>query len=99
MKKVFLFSALAALALSLSSCKVNWFGETIDAPWYTVAIPVILIFAVAYVILMSRTFVCPYCKTEFKAKPHQLYVMVHFNGKRIAKCPNCNRKGFCETKR
>ena len=99
MKKIFLFFVLLAMLLSLTSCKVNWFGDTIDAPWYCIAIPVALIFIVGYIILMSKTYICPHCGTEFKAKPHQLYVTVHFNGKRIAKCPNCQRKGFCEVKK
>ena len=99
MKKSALIFILASAALVLSSCTVNWFGGTRDVPWYCVAVPVALIFIIGYAILMSKTFICPHCKTEFKAKPHQLYVTIHFNGKRIAKCPNCNRKGYCEVKK
>ena len=99
MKKVVLFSVLLAAVLSLTSCTVNWFGDTLDVPWYYVAIPVALIFILGYFILMSRTYICPHCGTEFKAKPYQLYVTVHFNGKRIAKCPRCGKKGFCKVKR
>ena len=83
----------------MTSCKVNWFGETVDAPWYYIAIPVLLIFVIGYAILMSRTYVCPHCKTQFKAKPYHLYVTIHFCGKRMAKCPNCNKKSFCEVKK
>ena len=99
MKKVWLFLVLLVLTLSLTSCRVNWFGSTLDVPWYYVAIPVLLVFAVAYVVLMKQTYICPHCGTEFKAKPHQLYVTVHWCGKRIAKCPNCHRKGFCKVKK
>ena len=99
MKKTFLISILLTAVMSMTSCKVNWFGETVDAPWYYVAIPVLLIFVIGYIILMSKTYVCPHCKTEFKAKPYQLYVTVHFGGKRLAKCPNCNKKGFCEVRK
>ena len=77
MKKLWLFGVLVALMLSLTSCRVNWFGSTLDVPWYYVAIPVLLVFVVAYVILMKQTYICPHCGTEFKAKPHQLYVTVH----------------------
>ena len=98
MKKTFLIPILCA-AMLMTSCKVNWFGETVDAPWYYVAIPVLLIFVIGYAILMSRTYVCPHCKTQFKAKPYHLYVTIHFCGKRMAKCPNCNKKGFCEVKK
>ena len=99
MKKSYLFFVVSAIALSLSSCTVNWFGGTKDVPWYCVAIPILLIAVFGYRILMSKTYICPHCGTEFKAKPYQLYVTIHMGGKRMAKCPNCGRKGFCEIKR
>ena len=86
------------MALSLSSCTVNWFGDTMDVPWYFVAIPIMLIAVFGYIILMAKTYICPLCKTEFKAKPYQLYVTIHMGRRRIAKCPKCGRKGFCEIK-
>lgn len=85
--------------LLLCSCRVNWFTTTVDVPWYVVAIPVTVIFVVAYLILMNTTFVCPNCNTEFKPKWYQLSVCVHFGNKRLAKCPNCGRKGFCKHKK
>ena len=99
MKKAISIFVLLATTLSLSSCAVNWFGDTMDVPWYYIAIPVALVAVLGYMILMSKTYICPHCKTEFKAKPYQLYVTVHMCGKRIAKCPKCGRKGFCEIKR
>ena len=99
MKKLFFPSILLTITLLLTSCTVNWFGGTVEVPWYYVAIPILLIFILGYIILMSKTYICPHCNTEFKAKPHQLYVTVHFNGKRIAKCPTCKRKGFCKVKK
>ena len=99
MKKVYLLFAVMAVTLSLSSCTINWFGGTRDVPWYFIAIPIVLIAVPGYFILMSKTYICPHCKTEFKAKPYQLYVTVHMGGKRMAKCPNCGRKGFCAIKR
>ena len=100
MKKASLAAILTAIVvLTLSSCTVNWFGDTLDLPWYYVAVPVLLVFILAYSLIMSKTYICPHCKTEFKAKPHQLYVTVHMGGKRMAKCPNCKRLGFCEIKK
>ena len=53
MKKL-LFSLLTlCMAFSLTSCQVNWFGETYDAPWYMVAVPVILIFVVGYLVIWA----------------------------------------------
>ena len=99
MKKTGLILLLSVLIFPLSSCKVNWFSETVDVPWYYVAIPVALIFVIGYFILMANTYVCPQCQTEFKAKPYHLFVTVHFCGKRLAKCPHCHRKGFCAIKK
>ena len=99
MKRVFSMSILLIVMLSLTSCTVNWFGDTLDVPWYYVAIPVAVIFVAGYFILMSRTYICPHCEKEFKAKPYQLYVTVHMNRKRLAKCPHCGKKSFCRVKR
>ena len=99
MKKAFSFLLISIMTLSLSSCTVNWFGDTSEVPWYYIAIPVLLIAVFGYIIIMSKTYICPHCNTEFKPKPHQLYVTIHMGNKRIAKCPNCGRKGFCEIKK
>ena len=98
-RKALLLLSTAVLVLSLSSCTVNWFGETRDVAWYYIAIPVALIAVCGYFILMSRTYICPRCHREFKAKPYQLSVMIHMNGQRLAKCPHCGRKGFCKSRR
>ena len=98
--KKFLFSVtLIASMLALTSCKVNWFGKSYDVPWYFVAIPVLVIFIAAYFSIISKTYICPECKSEIKPKWYQLSVCVHFMGKRIVKCPKCGRKGFCERKK
>ena len=99
MKKMLLIFVILITTLSLSSCTVNWFGDIMDVPWYFIAIPVFVIGVLGYIILMSKTYICPHCKTEFNAKPYQLYVTVHMGRKRIAKCPQCGRKGFCEIKK
>ena len=98
MKKVFVSLFLLISTLMLSSCQVNWFGSHFDVPWYFIAVPVFVLFIVLYVIIVSKTYVCPKCKTEFKPKWYQIYITIHFNDSRIAKCPNCGRKGFCKRK-
>ena len=98
MKKVFIPLLLLLSTLMLSSCQVNWFGSHFDVPWYFIAVPVFVLFIVLYVIIVSKTYVCPKCKTEFKPKWYQIYITIHFNDSRIAKCPNCGRKGFCKRK-
>lgn len=98
MKKVFVSLFLLISTLMLSSCQANWFGSHFDVPWYFIAVPVFVLFIVLYVIIVSKTYVCPKCKTEFKPKWYQIYITIHFNDSRIAKCPNCGRKGFCKRK-
>ena len=103
MKKIALFLLLLLSTISFSACRVNWFGETIEAPWYVVVPPTFLFIAVvgaiSYWIIFSRTYICPYCNTEIKPKWYQFSLCIHFNGKRLARCPHCGRKGFCEPKR
>ena len=99
MKKIFFAFVLLCSAITLCSCRVNWFTTTVDVPWYFIAIPVALIAVFGYFILMNMTFICPYCGTEFKPKWYQLSVCVHMNRKRLAKCPSCERQSFCERKR
>ena len=99
MKKLLLLIFTLLSTFSLSSCKVNWFGETYDAPWYVIAIPVAIIAVAGYFILMNTTFVCPDCNTEFKPKWYQLSVCVHMGRKRLAKCPKCHRFGYCQRKK
>ena len=99
MKKILFSFLLLCATISLCSCKVNWFTGTIDVPWYFVVIPIILVFIAAYAILMSQTYVCPDCNTEINPKWYQLSVCIHFGGKRVVKCPNCGRRGFCKTKK
>ena len=98
MKKVLISLFLLISTLMLSSCQVNWFGSHFDVPWYFIAVPVFVLFIVLYVIIVSKTYVCPKCKTEFKPKWYQIYITIHFNDSRIAKCPNCGKKGFCKRK-
>ncbi len=99
MKKYILFVVTAISMLSLTSCKVNWFGETLDVPWYFIAAPVALILVVSYIILISRSYVCPECKTEIRPKWYDVSVCFHLGNKRVLKCPKCGRRGFCERKK
>ena len=99
MRKLCLCILALTLALSLTACTANWFGDTVDTPWYTIVFSIVLIVLCACALVMSRTFVCPRCNTEFKPKPYQLYTTIHINRKRLGKCPNCKKIHFCETKR
>jgi uncharacterized membrane-anchored protein len=101
--KIVLLVSLILGVLSLSACQVNWFGSTVDAPWYVVVPPTVLFIAVvggfAYWRIYSYTYICPHCSTEIKPKWYQFSFCVHLNGKRLAKCPHCGRKGFCAVKK
>ena len=103
MKKILSLLSVLGTALALCSCKVNWFTTTIDVPWYLmivyVGIPFVLIFAILYKAMISKTYVCPHCKAEFKPKWYQLSICVHFMGKRLIKCPECKRTSYCASKK
>lgn len=96
MKKILFFLLTLCAAFSLTSCQVNWFGGTYDVPWYVVAGPVALIFVIGYLAIMTHTYVCPKCGTVFKPHWYELSALTHFNGRRVMKCPNCGRRGFCK---
>ena len=96
MKKALLAVTLFLSLVMLCSCRVNWFGETVDAPWYLVVIPVLLILVISYIVLIRRTYVCSACHTVFRPKWYQVSVCLHFGGKRALKCPVCGKKGFFE---
>ena len=95
MKKFTAVLLILITVLSLTSCKVNWFDRQYDVAWWVIAVPVAVLFVVLYLFIISKTYVCPECKTKFKPKWYHLYITIHLNGSRIAKCPNCGRKGFC----
>ena len=100
MKKAAFVLVGCIVAAVLSSCTVNGFGgNTMEVPWYYLVGLISLIAILGYGILMSKTYICPDCGTEFKAKPYHLFVTIHMGRKRMAKCPKCGRKGFCEIKR
>ena len=99
MKKLLFVLTLFTSMLVLCSCKVNLFGNIVDLPWYLVAIFIVLVLAVLYIFMLSETYICPDCKTEFKPKWNQFSIFFHLNEKRVVKCPHCGKKGFCEKKK
>ena len=53
MKKLIFLLAIFVCAITLCSCTVNWFGETLDVEWYVVVIPIAIIAVVGYFILIA----------------------------------------------
>ena len=97
-KKAFFFCTAVGASLLLTACEANWFGETVDVPWYFIAIPLCLVIVISYLVLMNTTFVCPSCEAEFKPKWYQLSVGIHHMNKRLLKCPKCGKRSFCKRK-
>lgn len=96
MKRIGLLASLALSACLLTSCKVNWFGDSYDVEWYWIAIPLVAILVVSYVILMRIVLVCPSCGEKFRPKWYQLSVCMHMGRRRLAKCPHCGKRNFCQ---
>lgn len=70
MKKLAFIFVTVALTFSLSSCKVNWFDQQYDVPWWAIAIPVVIFSAIVFFFagkhIASKEYVCPKCnKTAY----------------------------------
>ena len=87
------------LLLCLTSCTVNWFGETREAPWWAIAVPVAVVCVLGYYFIMNATYICPYCGYEFKPKWYELSALVHMCRARLMKCPACGKRGYCKRKK
>ena len=85
MKKLLFILTLLTSMLILSSCKVNLGGNIVDLPWFLVAIFIVLVLVVLYAFMLSETYVCRDCKTEFKPKWNQFFFFnfivfkIHYN--------------------
>ena len=99
MKKILTLITLLS-TLFLASCKVNWFGEQIDAEWWVIFIPVailtVVILAIGKITLSKKTYICPECQKEIRPKWWQAFFAIHVDSDRVLKCPNCGRRGFCK---
>jgi len=103
MKKISFVLLTIVLVFSLTSCKVNWFDQQYDVPWWAVAIPVlvfsVIVLFVASKHITSKKYVCPKCNKSFYPKWWQAVFSIHMNDDRVFKCPHCGRKGFCPLSR
>ena len=99
MKKLAFVFITVALTFSLTSCKVNWFDQKYDVPWWVIAVPVVIfsaiVFFVAGKLIASKEYVCPKCNKTFHPKWWQAAFSIHMNDDRVFKCPHCGRKDFC----
>lgn len=72
MKKVVIVWLMLVLAVSLTSCKVNWFDQQYDVPWWVIAVPVIIFSAIIWIAagkhIASKKYVCPKCNKTFYLK-------------------------------
>ena len=99
MKKITFVLLIAALMSLFTSCKVNWFDQQYDLPWWMIAIPVVILLTVTWFFggkyIASKEYICPKCGKNFHPKWWNAAFSVHINNDRVFKCPHCGRKGFC----
>ena len=99
---VILFLLLASM-LTLTSCRVNWFGESYDVPWYIVAVPTLIFCCIAFFAagrcIAKKLYVCPTCGGEFHPNFWLAMCSMHIGSDRYFKCPHCGHKGFCSVSR
>ena len=103
MKKLAFVFITVALTFSLTSCKMNWFDQQYDVPWWVIAVPVaifsVTVWFAAGKHIASKKYICPKCNKSFYPKWRQAAFSIHMNDDRVFKCPNCGRKGFCPLSR
>lgn len=87
----------------LTSCKVNWFDQQYDVPWWVIAVPVVVFSAIVWFAagkhIASKKYFCPKCNKSFYPKWWHAAISIHMNDDRVFKCPHCGRKGFCPLSR
>ena len=97
------FVLLSITTVSLTSCQVNWFDKKYDVSWWGIAVPVVILFAIVWIVvgryIASKKYVCPKCHKTFYPKWWKAAISVHINDDRVFKCPHCGRKGFCHISR
>lgn len=102
-KRILLITLLLILTLTLTSCQVNWFGESYDVPWYVVAVPTLIfccaVFFIAGRSIAKKLYVCPKCSGEFHPNFWLAMCSMHIGSDRYFKCPRCGHKGFCPVSR
>lgn len=98
-KIIAVVSLLLLLTLFLTSCRVNWFDRHYDVPWWGIAVPVVIFFAVVWIVmgksLAKKEYICSSCNKIFYPKWWNAAISIHINDDRVFKCPHCGRKGFC----
>lgn len=103
MKKAAIVWLMLVLPLSLTSCKVNWFDQQYDVPWWVIAVPVVMLSAIVFFVagkhIASKEYVCPKCNKTFHPKWWKAAFSIHMNDDRVFKCPHCGRKEFCSLSR
>lgn len=99
MKKSVIVWLLLVLPFSLTSCKVNWYDQQYDVPWWVIAVPVVILFFVVGKHIASKKYVCPNCYKTFYPKWWKAAFSIHINDDRVFKCPHCGKKDFCSLSR
>ena len=103
MKKIAFVCSVLFLTLCLTSCEVHWFGKSYDTPWWTIAIPVTLIFVATWFfagkIIAKKEYRCPKCQKNFHPTWWKAAFSVHVNDDRVFQCPHCGKKSLCKPTR
>ena len=98
-KRLILYCLPGCFLLSLSSCTVNWFDAQHDVPWWTIAVPLVILAVIGLISarysFASKTYVCPKCGQSFTPKWWVITFAVHVNSDRVLKCPHCGKRSFC----
>lgn len=105
MKRIIFALLTGVLSLCLTSCRVNWFDEHYNVPWWVITVPVVIFILIVCTAegkhIASKKYTCPNCNKQFYPKWWKAAVSIHDHGNnyRVFKCPHCGKKGFCPVSR
>ena len=86
--------ALIMLTCMLTSCEAHWENARFDVPWWIVAIFCVVVFLIAHLIIIRKSYRCPRCNTVFHPRWYEFSSWLHHGNQRAMKCPHCHRQGF-----
>jgi DNA-directed RNA polymerase subunit RPC12/RpoP len=103
LKRILFIAILLLMTFALTSCRVNWFDESYNVPWYVVAITTAIFCVIAFFIagktISNKLYVCPKCGGEFHPNFWLAMCSMHIGSDRLFRCPKCGHKGFCKVSR
>ncbi len=99
MKRLLLLTFSLYFLVCLTGCEVHWHEESMDVPWYVIAIPVavfsLLCILIAGLCSSKKRFVCPKCHNTFRPNRWRVVFAPHIGEEHLLRCPHCKAREVC----